>query len=115
MLTQDFCNYLEYQVSAALATSSDPTKLGWWCDGILLPAATDAYAPQRINSTKQVVTRAWLGKTGQEPYDMTIRFGPKAVRQYMRGNALEECVPSPENANWIGLDERTKAAVIDLL
>jgi hypothetical protein len=115
MLTQEFCNYLEYQVSATLYASTDPDKRGCWCDGILLPAYPEDYALQRINSTKQVITRAWMGKSGQDPYNLAIRFGKKAIRYYMRGNDLEECVPSTDNADWIALDERAKTAVVELL
>ena len=115
MLTQEFCDYLEYQISAALHASMDPDKRGCWCDGILLLEFPEDYTTQQVNSTKQVVTRAWMGKSGQDHYTLTIRFGKKAVRYYMRENTLEDCVPATDNADWIILNNGTLTAVIELL
>ncbi|MDB5269211.1 MAG: hypothetical protein JWP58_2251 [Hymenobacter sp.] len=56
-----------------------------------------------------------MGKSGQDRYTLTIRFGKKAVRYYMRENALEDCVPATDNDDWITLDKGTKTAVIELL
>jgi hypothetical protein len=56
-----------------------------------------------------------MGESGQEPYDLTIRFGKKSIRYYMHGNEMDKCVPSSDNADWITLDKRAKTAVIELL
>ena len=122
MLTEDFCTYLEYQISRTLANSADPVTSHFWCDGVLLPDSEEAYSPRQVNNTRQVLTRAWIDDSGNKGpghgqflFQLRIRFGKKAVRYYMRGNDLKECVPSTENDNWIMLDVESRLVEIQLL
>lgn len=121
MLTQAFCEYLEYQISRALANSADPVTSHFGCDGVLLPETEAAYSPRQVNNTRQVLTRAWImdsnkgAKRGDGLYQLVIHFGKKGVRYYMRGNDLKECVPSTDSDEWIVLDAENRALEIQLL
>ena len=79
MLDQEFCTFLEYHLSRCFKFSGDESVKSFWCDGIALPSDENDYSKKAINDKRMVLTRAYLGKNGQEQYTMTIKFGNKAL------------------------------------
>jgi hypothetical protein len=49
MLDQDFCIYLEYEISKALGNSKEEGLNGFWCDGIII----DEPSPFHTNVSKR--------------------------------------------------------------
>ena len=115
MLNQEFCDYLEYQISKALAASANPHKRKNWCDGVLMPDLTETYSLEQINNAKQIATQAYFGQSGQELYGLIIKFGKKSIRYYTRGNDMQTCVPSIDNDDWIRIDYENRAVTVALL
>lgn len=115
MLNQEFCNYLEFQISKALSASTDPHKRWLWCDGVLMPNLTEAYSPKQVNNTKQIVTQAWFGQSGQELYGLVIKLGKKSIRYYLRDNDMQTCVPSIYTDDWIRIDDENRTLTVELL
>ncbi|WP_162268272.1 hypothetical protein [Hymenobacter sp. PAMC 26628] len=115
MFDQEFCNYLEYQISKSLSASADPNRRRHWCDGVSMPDLTEAYSLKQLNNTKQVITQAWFGQSGQELYRLIIKFGKKAIRYYMRGNDMQACVPPIDNDDWIRVDYENRTVTVELL
>lgn len=114
-LGQDFCNYLEYQITRVLRHTEHPALKGFWCDGIS-PTATIYHSGSIDNTSqnKQIVTQAWLGKDGQTPYELKINLGPEAMASFNRGKNLKHAIPSSESGEWIEIDQSNKTASIYL-
>lgn len=69
------------------------------------PPITDIQlSAKHLNDHKKIITTAWLGKDGQEKYEMTIHFGSKALSKYARGLDITECLPDINTMDWIELD-----------
>ena len=114
MLDQNFCEFLEYEITKALSESTDERLKGFWCDGVLLPHNENEYSMKSVNDNRQVVMTVFTGRTGQDKYVLTIRFGRKALRRYARDLRLEECMPNTADNNCLEIDTVNKKIVIQL-
>jgi hypothetical protein len=116
MLNQDFCEYLEFEISGAMRNSDDIEKRRCWCDGVLLPIDDDL-SFDVIKQTKKIVTHAWIdeGQKGQFSYEMVIHFGDKAISQYSQPDGLKNCVPDIKNDRWISLDKEKRIIQVHLM
>jgi ATP phosphoribosyltransferase regulatory subunit HisZ len=92
MLDQDFCDYLEFQICKAFKHSAD--------DKI----EENAYLLEYIKDKKQITLKAFIGKDGQTEYELTLRFGKKALSRYAKNLDLKECIPNPEKQDWFYID-----------
>ena len=72
MLDQDFCTFLEYQLTKAFKSSNNETVNGFWCDGVVLPSNENEYSKKFVNDNRKVRATAYMGKSGQEKYQLTI-------------------------------------------
>ncbi len=114
-----FCIELEYHLCEAFenADRADPDRdtRGFWCDGVCCPEPSEPQMTRkRVNDTRKMVTKAWIGKNGQGEYEMTIRFGRRALSRYAKGRALTDCLPGAETMDWIDIDIRKKIIEIRL-
>lgn len=114
MLDQEFCEFLEYEITKALSSSTDERLKGFWCDGVLLPHVENEYSKKSVNDNRQIVMTAFTGQSGHDKYELTLRFGRKASSKYARDLRLEECVPSREHNNWLHIDPTNKKIVLQL-
>ena len=114
MLDREFCDFLEYEITRVLSQSDDVLLKHFWCDGVLLPDSEEDYTKKHVNSKREVVMLAYAGQTGQDVYELTLRFGPKALSRYSRDLSIEECVPDLEESNWIEVDMENKKIVVQL-
>lgn len=100
----DFCLSLEYHLSRAFNNSGD-SKLRWfWCDGVKRPSDEWELAWERINQSKKIETKAWIGATGQDVYNITINLGPESLSRYAEGQSLKECLPDEHSFEWVTID-----------
>jgi hypothetical protein len=114
MINQDFCDYLEYELTKAFRHSDDEKVKGFWCDGVVLPSNEQDYSPKAVNDRRQIVTTAYIGKTGQDPYELTIQFGNQALSRYARGLDIISCVPDPQYPAWMDIDVAKQRLSIQL-
>jgi hypothetical protein len=70
------------------------------------------YSPKYINDKRQTQLRAFIGKDGQSPYDLYLKFGPKALSRYMRGLDISPCMP--DKGTGFHIDPENKVVVIQL-
>ena len=75
MLDNEFCNFLEYQLTSAFENSDDEAVKGFWCDGISMPTIESELTKKYVNDKRKIITKAWLGFDGQDEYEMTIHLG----------------------------------------
>jgi len=64
MLNNDFCDFLERQLSKAFANSSIDSIKNFWCDGILPPTFENQYSKKFVNDNRKVVMTAFVGVSG---------------------------------------------------
>lgn len=115
MLDQNFCNFLEDEVSKKLANTKDLLLKGFWCDGVLLPDSVNTYSLKSVNDNRQIKVFVFTGITGQDQYELLIKFGNKALSRYARNLDIKECLPTLKNDNWLSIDIPNKKMEIQLL
>lgn len=114
MLDNEFCNFLEYQLTSAFENSDDEAVKGFWCDGVILPPNENKYSKKSINDTREVAAIAYMGKSGQEEYQLVIKFGKKAVSRYAGDLDIKDSIPDPKEKGWYIIDPDKKKIVIQL-
>ncbi len=107
----EFCFYLIHQIIEALEQSNIKELKGWWCDGI----DSQRISKKMINDNRLIETVAWLGKSGQEKYDLTIHFGKHALRRFAKGTSMNDCVPNSDTTEWIDIDLNNNRIDIELV
>ena len=111
MIDQDFYSHLEFQLTKAFPNSDDNLITSFWCDGILPVSEEESSNIHKI----ELRTTAFIGVDGQEKYEMTIVFGPKALSNYSQGFDLKSCIPDRLESGWIDVDSVNKKILIRLL
>lgn len=114
MLDQVFCEFLEYEICKAFEHSDNDKIKGFWCDGVLLNQSDCFYYPKIVNDKRQVVLKAFIGKDGQTEYELTLKFGNKALSRFARNLDIKECVPNPHKQNWFNIDTKRHKINIQL-
>ncbi|MCD4695335.1 MAG: hypothetical protein K8S16_03755, partial [Bacteroidales bacterium] len=63
---EEFCTKLEFRICSELENSNDTELKGLWCDGILWKPSNEIQLTKKhVNDKRQIITKAWIGKTGQ--------------------------------------------------
>ncbi|MBS1529576.1 MAG: hypothetical protein JSU01_04670 [Bacteroidetes bacterium] len=106
----DFCQRLEYHLSHTLRNAGIGQIKYFWCDGIEVPEKF-----RDVRNSKQIMTAAWLGITGQDKYQMTITLGEKAFEKCSDRSDITDCLPDDQSLEWIDIDPINKVAVLQLL
>lgn len=114
MLDQDFCEFLEYEICKAFEHSNDEQIKGFWCDGVLLSQPSNTYSQKSVNDNRQITLKAYIGKDGQTEYELTLKFGNKALCRFARNLDIKECVPNTDIRNWFNIDIKQNKIEIQL-
>jgi hypothetical protein len=114
MLDQDFCEYLEYAICKVFKQSNNDQIKGFWCDGVLLNQPDITYSQKFVNDNRKVILKAFIGNDGQTEYELTLKFGHKALSRFARNLDLKECVPNPDKQNWFDIDPKRNKIEIQL-
>ena len=104
MLDIEFCEFLEYKICDLLKHSNDDRIKGFWCDGVLLTEPDKYYSQKYVNDKKETLLTAFIGNDGQSEYELTLKFGRKALSRYGRNLDIQECFPNPEVENYFRID-----------
>lgn len=97
---EDFCLHLEYHLGETFEKSNKAELKGFWCDGVLVKEISK----KQINDKRVIETTAWIGKNGQEVYEMLIYLGKYSLRRCARGTSMIDCLPSSDSMDWINID-----------
>lgn len=74
MLDPNFCDFLEYEISKACTNSTNEELKHFWCDGVLLPSNENEYSEKFVNDERKIVMTALIGVTGQDKYELIMKF-----------------------------------------
>lgn len=108
-ISENFCTSLEYLLCETFQKSDRPDLKGFWCDGVSWDSIPDRQLTKNsINDTQKIITKAWIGKNGQDEYEMTIQFGKYALKLFAEGTEIIECIPSTESMDWIDINIEKK-------
>jgi hypothetical protein len=114
-LFKDFCLHLEYHLCATFKNSHQEVIGGLWCDGVSWLTYNDPQLTKKhVNDTRKIETWAYIGKDGQDIYQMTIRFGKYSLGRYAKEKSLIDCSPSEESMDWIDIDINKKTIELRL-
>ncbi len=114
-LFADFCLHLEYRLCDTFKNSHQKVIGGLWCDGVSARSFNDPQLTKKhVNDTRKIETWAYIGKDGQDIYQMTIKFGTYSLRRYAIGESLIDCIPSEETMDWIDIDINEKTIELRL-
>lgn len=111
---KEFCEVLEYYLSAAFRNSSNK-QLEWlWCDGIKMPHFDIQITKNNIRNTKQIITEAFIGTDGQGLYEMVIQLGLGSLKACLNDQNLKDYLPSAESTDWIKIETSTNTIELQL-
>lgn len=108
MINQDFCDFLEYELCDAFAFSDNELVKGFWCDGVLLPSFKNHYSQKFVNDNRKITMIAFVGKKGEDEYELTINLGSSALSKYARGLDISDCVPDFKKPHSFDIDTLKK-------
>jgi hypothetical protein len=101
---EDFCVRLEHHLTKTFEKSQDKRFKDFWCDGVSMPFVESQLVKKIVNDSKKIETKVWLGKDGQDVYELIINFGPYSLSHYLNGANLLECLPDENSMDWINVD-----------
>lgn len=107
---EEFCENLEYHLGETFEKSARNELKGFWCDGVLHKRIDK----KRVNDNRIIDTIAWIGKDGQNKYEMRICLGNKSLRRFAKGTSMIDCIPSSGTVNWINIDTKKRKIEIEL-
>ena len=106
---------MEFRICKELEKSEDQVLKGFWCDGVSWLPGDNQLNKKHVNDSRKIITKAWVGKTGQDEYQATINFGRKALSKYSKGITLMNSIPDIESEiDWIEIDTDNKTIVLEL-
>lgn len=114
MIDRDFCEFLEYEMCKVFEHSNNDEIKWFWCDGVLTDQPDIYYSQKFVNDNRQVKLKAFIGNDGQTEYELTLKFGNKALSRYTRNLDIKECVPNADKQNWFDIDTKRNKIEIQL-
>lgn len=97
LLPEDFCYQLEHALTNALKHADNEDTKGYWCDGV---------SPNGVSMEDTIVSKAWIGKDGQDEYILTIHL----EQQNRNLMSLAQHIPEYDTKDWWKID-RLKLSV----
>ncbi|WP_267402634.1 MULTISPECIES: hypothetical protein [unclassified Chryseobacterium] len=114
----EFCSNLEWSLDFKNVENENIKYYvkDFWCDGVQhLPEDIKSLLYKNLKVNKEINTKAWLGYSGQELYEMKIKLGAQSLENYKNNKSLIECIPQKnENLNWINLNIEDKKIEVQL-
>ncbi len=110
----DFCSQLEWNLD--FENQNDEKLRHFWCDGIEhLPKNIESLLYKNIEKNKEIITKAWIGNSGSDVYEMKIVFGKQSIEYYKNQKKLNDCIPkNNENPNWIKINSEKRIVIVEL-
>lgn len=114
----EFLESLERYLDNSLVHFLDKRINSLSCDGILPPWMDKQLSRKSVNDTRQItgITVFFLGleKSANTVYELTIKLGKYSLRRYAKGTSLIDCMPNPDQTEWINIDAEDKKIVLKL-
>jgi len=93
MIDRTFCEQLEYKICEAFRLLDNESTKGFWCDGVLESESKNFYTLKFINDNRKINLKAFVGKDGQNEYELTLHFGSNSLSKVARHLAFIDTFP----------------------
>lgn len=104
---QEFCSHLAWELD--FDELDNERVKGFWCDGVdHIPSDIKSLFKANFEKNKVIRTNAWIGKDGQDIYQMEISFGEISIRNYLQNKSLIDCIPQNNFKDWIEINPNSK-------
>ncbi|MFI5162726.1 MAG: hypothetical protein ACHQHN_15710 [Sphingobacteriales bacterium] len=110
----EFCQHLEYHLSHAFRNAGVGALKYFWCDGVEVPEKWKQ-ASIDFRESKQIITGAWVGPTGQEKCQMIVQLGDSSFEKCIQGGNIIDCLPDDHSLGWVDIDMQTMKINLQLL
>jgi hypothetical protein len=110
----EFCQQLEYHLSHTFRNAGIGALKYFWCDGVEVPEKWNQ-ASVDLRKSRQIITGAWLGPTGQEKCQMTIQLGDRSIEKCIHGHDIIDCLPDDQSLDWVNIDMQNREIILQLL
>lgn len=107
-IAQSFFENLEFHLSGALKNSADKALRWFWCDGIMPPEDMTQLCPENLRKTQRIITKACIGQSGQDIYDLYINLGPIALQNCIEQPDWNDCLPSNDSTDWFTISSEER-------
>jgi hypothetical protein len=84
MIDRNFCEQIEYKICEVFRKLDNENTKGFWCDGVLLSESETCYKSKFINDNRKIKLKAFVGKDGQNEYELTLLFSSKSLSKVAR-------------------------------
>lgn len=84
MIDRNFCEQLEYKICEAFSQLVNESTKGYWCDGVLESESENLYTSKFINDNRKIQLKAFIGKDGQDEYELILHFGLNSLSKVAR-------------------------------
>jgi hypothetical protein len=114
MIDTSFCEFLEYEICKALETFDHEEVNQFWCDGVLMSEPEYSYSQKKVNDNRQLRFKAFVGRDGQQEYELILKFGKKALSRFARNLDISGCFLNPGKKDWFIIDTTLNKIEIQL-
>jgi hypothetical protein len=84
MIDRNFCEQLEYKICDAFKQLDNESTKGYWCDGVLESESEYFNTSNFKNDNRKIKLKAFVGKEGQDEYELTLHFGSNSLGKVAR-------------------------------
>ena len=110
---EEFCTHLEWKLD--FNDLDNESLKGFWCDGVNhFPPDAKSLSKSNLEKNRVIKTTAWIGKDGQDIYQMEITFREISIDYYLQDKSLIDCIPEGNYKEWIGIDPESKTIKVKL-
>ena len=114
MIDKSFCVQLEYKICEAFKQLENENTKGFWCDGVLQSESEIYYTSKRINDKREIKLKAFIGKDGQDEYELKLLFGSKSLSKVARQLDFIDTFPNNNFDTKFNIDTKDKKIEIQL-
>uniref|UniRef100_UPI004047AFDA hypothetical protein n=1 Tax=Roseivirga sp. TaxID=1964215 RepID=UPI004047AFDA len=101
MFNEEFCSSLELHLTLTFKSFTKEELKGFWCDGI---SSDCVFQRNEDEDDLKIITKAWLGKTGQDEYEMVIHLGKESKERFRIKAGLIDCLPNHKTTDWLEIN-----------
>lgn len=114
LIDRSFYEQLEYKICEAFRQLDNENTKGFWCDGILQSENENNYTSKFINDNRKINLKAFIGKDGQDEYELTLHFGSKSLSKVSRQLDFINNFPNSDLETQINIDTENRKIEIQL-
>jgi hypothetical protein len=114
MIDQDFCDRLEYALCKILKGLHNNDAKGFWCDGVTKYTQLNCYTKTFVTDNRYILLKVFAGKSGQDEYELILKFGPSALSRLEQELEILSCLPGEDYDKYFFIDAYNKKMILQM-